>query len=306
MDDDARTDPPGEGAPRLLATSDLHVNRTENSDVVRDLHPTHPGDWLIVAGDVGDRVDSVRWALSVLAERFERVIWVPGNHELWTPPADEVQVVGPARYDHLVEVCRSLGVLTPEDEWPVFAGTLLCPMFLLYDYSWRTRPDMVGMTTAAALETAREAGVVATDEFLMSSDPHPDPPSWCAERLAVTRERLAARPAGMPTVLINHWPMTDLPMQVLRHPEFSLWCGTAETARWHVEHDAVAVVYGHLHLPRTTWEDGVRFEEVSVGYPREWQRHDLVRGPLRQILPAPEPQEHDPFTAWALAHGARW
>ena len=45
-------------------------------------------------------------------------------------------------------------------------------------------------------------------------------------------------------------------------------------------------VYGHLHIPRTTYYDGVRFEEVSVGYPREWERRDA--GPaLRQILPAP-------------------
>ena len=34
---------------------------------------------------------------------------------------------------------------------------------------------------------------------------------------------------------------------------------------------ARAVVYGHLHIPRTTWYDGVRFEEVSLGYPREWR-----------------------------------
>ena len=40
-------------APRLLATSDLHVNRAENEAVVEDLHPTDPGDWLVVAGDVG-------------------------------------------------------------------------------------------------------------------------------------------------------------------------------------------------------------------------------------------------------------
>jgi hypothetical protein len=110
----------------------------------------------------------------------------------------------------------------------------------------------------------------------------------------------------MPTVLVNHWPLTELPLRILRHPEFALWCGTTQTARWHLEHEAAAVVYGHLHLPRTTWEDGVRFEEVSVGYPREWQHHDLVRGPLRQILPAPPVEERDPFTAWAGSRGAPW
>jgi hypothetical protein len=47
-----------------------------------------------------------------------------------------------------------------------------------------------------------------------------------------------------------------------------------------------AVVYGHLHIPRVTWHDGVRFEEVSMGYPREWQRRSGRPGVPRQILPA--------------------
>jgi hypothetical protein len=43
----------------------------------------------------------------------------------------------------------------------------------------------------------------------------------------------------------------------------------------------------HLHIPRTTWYDGVRFEEVSVGYPREWRRRKPYRW-LRQVLPDPK------------------
>ena len=45
-----------------------------------------------------------------------------------------------------------------------------------------------------------------------------------------------------------------------------------------------AAVYGHLHIPRTTVHDGVRFEEVSVGYPREWQRRGPVPPQPRVIL----------------------
>ena len=72
-------------------------------------------------------------------------------------------------------------------------------------------------------------------------------------------------------MLVNHWPLTRLPTRVLRYPEFALWCGTTATADWHVRYRAIAVVYGHLHIPRETWEDGVRFVEVSLGYPREWR-----------------------------------
>ena len=104
--------------------------------------------------------------------------------------------------------------------------------------------------------------------------------------MTATEARLAALPAGTRTVLVNHWPLTRLPTRVLRHPEFALWCGTEQTADWHLRYRASTVVYGHLHIPRTTWHDGVRFDEVSLGYPREWGRRS--RGPvlLRQIVPA--------------------
>ena len=90
-----------------------------------------------------------------------------------------------------------------------------------------------------------------------------------------------------PTVLVNHFPMVREPCDAMFYPEFSLWCGTTATADWHTRYNAVCSVYGHLHIPRTTWYDGVRFEEVSVGYPREWRRRKPYRW-LRQILPDPK------------------
>jgi hypothetical protein len=71
---------------------------------------------------------------------------------------------------------------------------------------------------------------------------------------------------------------------VLWYPEFAQWCGTELTADWHLRFRAAAVVYGHLHIPRTTWHDGVRFEEVSVGYPREWQRRDTGYPLPRRVI----------------------
>ena len=37
-----------------------------------------------MAGDVAETVADIEWALRQLAGRFAKVIWVPGNHELWT------------------------------------------------------------------------------------------------------------------------------------------------------------------------------------------------------------------------------
>ena len=78
--------------------------------------------------------------LASLASRFATVIWTPGNHELWTLPADPVALRGVARYEALLKVCRRFGVLTPEDDFPVWDGpggpVTVAPLFTLYDYSF--------------------------------------------------------------------------------------------------------------------------------------------------------------------------
>jgi 3',5'-cyclic AMP phosphodiesterase CpdA len=273
----------------LLAISDLHVGHAENRRFVEGLAPASEGDWLIVCGDVGDSLADVEWALGLLSRRFAKVLWTPGNHELLTQRDAEGEPRGELRYLALVEICRRLGVLTPEDAYPVWEGpggpAVVAPLFLLYDYSFG---DNVGASKEESLRRAHEAGVVCIDEFLLHPDPYPSREAWCQARVRETQARLAACPPDLPTVLVAHFPLTDTPTRVLRHPEFAQWCGTRLTADWHRRFRAVAVVYGHLHIPRTIWEDGVRFEEVSLGYPREPGHPQRLRSGPCQVLPGPE------------------
>ena len=247
-----------------------------------------PDDWLIVAGDVAERTDEIRWSLDLLRKRFAKVIWVPGNHELWTTNRDPMQIFGKARYDYLVDMCDEMGIVTPEHPYPVWTEeggpATIVPMFLLYDYTFL--PDGAA-TKAEGLALARERNVVGTDEFLLSSEPYATRDAWCRDRVARTRKRLEDLDWMTPTVLVNHFPLVREPCEAMFYPEFSLWCGTTATADWHTRYNAVCSVYGHLHIPRTTWYDGVRFEEVSVGYPREWRRRKPYRW-LRQVLPDPK------------------
>ncbi len=272
----------------LLAISDLHVGYPENRALVEKLRPESDDDWLLVAGDVAETVADIRWALETLAGRFAKVVWAPGNHELWTHPKDTVRLRGVERYEHLVALCRELGVTTPEDPYPVWEGpggpAVVAPLFLLYDYSFLP----AGRTTKdEGLEYAYGTGVVCTDEQVLHPDPYPSREAWCRARVEATGRRLAELPADLPTVLVNHYPLDRHPTDVLRYPEFAMWCGTRLTADWHRRFRVATMVYGHLHIPRTTWLDGVRFEEVSVGYPREWRPRAEPPGRPRRILPAP-------------------
>lgn len=272
-------------AVRLLATSDLHVGHRVNRDALEAL-PTFEDDWLIVAGDVGERPEHLRFALDVLTTRFARVIWTPGNHDLWSPPDDPERTRGQQRYDELVAICRAVGVLTPEDEyvrWPGDLDTVLVPMFLLFDYSFR--PESVSREDAIAW--ARASGVVSGDELMLSPVPWPSRDAWCHERCEYTRARLDALPAGTRTVLINHWPLRYDLARPPRVPRFSLWCGTTRTEDWGERYRARAVISGHLHMRTTLWRRGVRYEEVSLGYPRDWRHERGIAWYLRDVLPDP-------------------
>ncbi|MEU7181557.1 MULTISPECIES: metallophosphoesterase family protein [Streptomyces] len=277
--------------PRLLAVSDLHAAVSDNRQIVAGLRPEHPGDWLLVAGDVAECTPDIERTLTLLADRFETVVWTPGNHELWTHPDDPTQLRGEHRYQHLVAICRGLGIHTPEDPYPVFRGeggpVRVAPLFLLYDYSWV--PSGFA-TSAEAREFAHSSGLVFTDEFLLHPDPYPTREDWCAARVAATEQRLAeADDPELPLLLVNHYPLVRRPTDVMHHPHLAMWCGTARTADWHLRFHVAGVVYGHLHIPRRTVHDGIPFTEVSVGYPREWRRHGHPHGILRRVLLSPEP-----------------
>jgi 3',5'-cyclic AMP phosphodiesterase CpdA len=273
---------------KLYALSDLHLRHEHNRRALESLAP-HPEDWLIVAGDVGETLEELDFACRTLTARFRQVLWVPGNHELWTLPSEPSALRGEARYRQLVSLCRAHGVLTPEDPYPRWPGEgparILAPLFLLYDYSFR--PDDV--SEEGALQWAMDTHVLCTDEALLHPDPYPSRAAWCAARVEHTRARLEALPSDCATVLINHFPLRYEHVRLPRIPRFSLWCGTKKTEDWHTRFRAEVVVTGHLHMPATLWRDGVRFEEVSLGYPQQWTWRGDISRCVREILPGTPP-----------------
>lgn len=275
---------------RLLAISDLHVSHAVNREALAAMGE-HRDDWLIVAGDVGEKAAHLQFALEQLTRRFAKVLWTPGNHDLWCPPDATDRTRGLARYEELVGICRANGVLTPEDPYPMFPssdmsgtpGTYICPLFLLYDYSFR--PPQI--SREGAVPWARDSGVVCGDELMLSAHPYASRDAWCEARLSDAETRLQQLPPESPTVLVNHWPLRYDLARPPRVPRFSIWCGTTRTEDWPTRFRARAVVSGHLHMRTTIVRDGVRHEEVSLGYPRDWNQQRGIDWYLRNVLPEP-------------------
>jgi hypothetical protein len=273
---------------RLFAISDLHLGHEVNRRALQAF-PAHPDDWLVLAGDVGERVEELELALRTLTPRYRQVVWVPGNHELWAIPGNPPGLAGEARYRQLIALCRSYGVTTPEDPYPVLTTAdgpwVIAPLFVLYDYTFA--PDDV--SPARAVAWAAEDGVTCADEALLAPDPFPSRQAWCAARCAATESRLAALPPSVPVVLVNHFPLRRDLAHLPAIPRFVVWCGTRRTESWPERFGVRVVISGHLHVRGTAWRDGVRYEEVSLGYPRQWRPERGIEAYVRQVLPAVPP-----------------
>ncbi|WP_299808602.1 metallophosphoesterase [uncultured Roseibium sp.] len=271
---------------KLKAISDLHLASPANREALQEL-PAFKNDWLIVAGDVAERFDHVRLAFETLAGKFAKVFWVPGNHDLWSipEPGGGPALTGETRYRALVDCARDYGIVTPEDPFETWDGPggphVIAPLFLLYDYSFR--PDHV--ERHEVVDWAREQGAVCADELYLNPAPWDSCDDWCSNRCEEAERRLAEIPDGAHTILVNHYPLRSDLIHIPRAPRFTPWCGTRRTEDWHRRFNAKVVISGHLHTRRTDWRDGSRFEEVSLGYPRQWDQSKGMASYLRDILP---------------------
>ena len=286
---------------KLYAIADLHLGHKFNAQAWESLQP-HLDDSLIICGDIGENMDHLNHAFMKARANFAKVYWVPGNHELYTMPNSGHKALrGEAKYNGCVAIAQAHGILTPEDEWEKWEGdggpAIIALCFTLYDYSFRPKD----VSREGALAWAREdRGTQATDETLLHSDPYETRDEWCHARIAATEKKLAeAKATGLPLVIVNHWPLREDLITIPLAPRFTLWCGTTLTKDWHNEYNAKVVVTGHLHVRRTDWIDKTRFEEVSLGYPKQWegarQEGKDVNDLLREILPGPpEPGEGEP------------
>ena len=270
---------------KLWAISDLHLAVEANRAALRAL-PAHPQDWLAVAGDVCESLKLFAEAMAFLATRFARVLWTPGNHELWLTGRDGGPDSSAAKYAALVAAARQAGVITPEDAYPRWpgGGPVVAPLFTTFDYSFRP----AGVAREAVLRWAAETRCVGADERLIRPAPFARMDEWCAELCAAAERRLAREvPPECGTVLLSHYPLRRDLVHIPRIPRFTPWCGSMLTEDWHVRFRAVVAVSGHLHVRRTDRRGGTRFEEVSLGYARQWDAARGLAGYLRDVTPPP-------------------
>lgn len=247
--------------------------------------PAFKDDWIILAGDISSKIEHIKFAFEQFTSKFKKVIWVPGNHDLWIKSNGSDDSSSEDKYDSLIEICKEYKVLSPEDDYAQFStgGSTyyIVPTFVLYDYSYA--PDTV--SPESAVDWAIEENVLCSDETFIRTRKFISVSDWCNERIMYTENRLELLEATIPIILINHFPLIESLVRCDPHPRFKIWCGTSRTKDWHKKFNIKKVVYGHLHAPTSDVIDGTCFEEVSVPYPISDFTNFQLETCLRQIIP---------------------
>ena len=240
-------------ATRVFALSDIHVDYDVNVQWVRNLsRADYRGDILILAGDVTHKLSQLASCLNELATRFAKVLFVPGNHDVWVlgeaPERTSLQ-----KFDDVVAVVEGNGA-SMQPHWQ--GDVLFAPLLSWYDYSF---------------------GEPSADLYSIWMDFHACRwpvgfgPKDVASYLMDRNEQLPA-PGAAKVITFSHFlPRIDLiPAHVSsRHRLLDPVLGSTRLDQQLRQLGSSIHVYGHSHINRRIGIDGVTYINNALGYPGE-------------------------------------
>lgn len=237
---------------RVFAVSDLHTDFKENLLLLSSLSSTlYRDDALIVAGDVADQLPIISETLQMLRSKFRRVVYTPGNHELWvrTEDGDSIE-----KLHRILALCDESGV----DTRPVEVGGIwLVPLF-----SWYS-PAFGGE------ETIGDEELDGWADFYFCRWPEEATP---LPAFFLKMNEPLVNPRDAPVISFSHFlPRRDLLPDVerLRFKALPKVAGCHELEEQIRRLGSRVHVFGHSHIPCDRVIDGVRYVHNALGYPRE-------------------------------------
>ncbi|MEX2130135.1 MAG: metallophosphoesterase [Pseudohongiellaceae bacterium] len=238
---------------RIFAISDLHVDYPENLDWIESaIDQSCQHDLLILAGDVSDDLALLRRIFLFLTRKFLKVLFVPGNHELWLRDGSEDCSL--RKFASVRKLCNETGVI---DSLYVHGHITFVPLFSWYDYSFaepdrhlqRAWRDFGACRWPPEMQTCADINRY----FLNLNLPLLDSTNELVISYSHFLPRIDLMPARIPPKKRKVYPVLGsnaLGHQVRRlRPDIH--------------------VYGHSHVNRAVTLDGIRFINNAYGYPGE-------------------------------------
>jgi Icc-related predicted phosphoesterase len=255
-------------ATRIFAISDLHVDFRENQALLQQLpDKTHQHDILIAAGDISDRLDTLQSTLAWLRQKFLKVFYVPGNHEMWVHRQAGTSV---EKFFAVLALCDRLGIHTHPGK---IAEVWIVPLFSWYEPQFDGDSNGEASSLWGWADFHRCKWPLATTRI-------------CAFFLQMNQPHLRAYDG--PVISFSHFlPRRDLlpPTERLRFKGLPKVAGCAALDTQIRALPSRIHVFGHSHISCDRVIDGVRYIQNPLRYPRE---RTAVELPMKMIWPAPE------------------
>jgi predicted phosphodiesterase len=238
---------------RIFALSDVHVDYYTNAKWIENISTTdYCDDVLILAGDIAHSLPLFDWCLNMMARRFRKLLFVPGNHDLWVlnalPGEDSLQ-----KLEDVSAIVESSGAsMQPLHE----RNVSIIPLLAWYDYSFgepgkELRSSWMDYYACKWPNGLREEGVAA---YFAACNNH----------------QVSA--AGNTVITFSHFlPRIDLMPEYIPAKYRSLYpvLGTTQLELQLRALNSRIHIYGHSHFNRNVNIDGVSYINNAFGYPHE-------------------------------------
>jgi Icc-related predicted phosphoesterase len=238
---------------RIFATSDIHVDYEANASWVANLSTADfRDDVLILAGDISDSLRLLGWCLGAFSERFKKVFFVPGNHDLWVV-RDSQDKNSFDKFRDVMAVARSSGACT---ESLRMRRVSIVPLLGWYDYSFG--------------DPSEELKSVWMDYHACRWPAGFGVPAISAHFAALNRGCDVVE--GDKIITFSHFlPRIDLMPAQIPKDQQKLYpvLGTIRLEEQLRRINPSIHVYGHSHVNRRVSKQGVAYINNAFGYPRE-------------------------------------
>jgi len=238
---------------RLFALSDIHVDFEVNAKWINSLSAAdYLDDILILAGDVAYTPRLLDWCLCTLAARFKKVLFVPGNHDLWVI-GESPQKTSVQKFQDVSAIVESSGASMQSFSE---RGISIVPLLGWYDYSFG--------------EPSEELKATWTDYTACRWPLGFGVKQIAAHFAAHNAKHIVAN--GDKVITFSHFlPRIDVMPRFVPKDVQMIYpvLGTTLLEDQLRRLNASIHVYGHSHLNRKVAIDGVLYINNAFGYPHE-------------------------------------
>lgn len=238
---------------RVFALSDIHVDYDGNAAWVAGVsRADYRDDVLILAGDVAGTLSRLQLCVEAFAQRFARVLFVPGNHDLWVI-REAQRMDSLEKFERVAAAVEACGASLQ----PFTAGALsIVPLQGWYDDSFGEPDEQLKAVWMDYRACRWPAGWQTRD---------------IAAHFLRMNTALSVPPANRVITFSHYLPRIDLmpsyipPEHRLIFPVLGSSTLDAQLRRL----GSVLHIYGHSHVNREVVIDGVTYINNAFGYPSE-------------------------------------